>query len=482
MIFGLFKKETGADIIFTGGKVYTLDPDAPWAETVACKDGVIIAVGDTDLIDELKTDETEIVDLKGGVLLPGFIDACGHPVLQAFSEACLIIYDDMTLEEVYLALTNYIARHPKKQSYFAYGFNPELIASMDKEKTMAALDEICSDKPITLLDISGFQGWFNSKALRQVTKAAEEEAKPPVISLAYILNVLAPIDFDTLQQSVVTLAAEYCEKGYTTVFDCGCPDYLHAVYQEILVEMLQEGLLKQRFMGSLLITRNIDVGYILKKLMQKRINCVEINDFIKCDTLKLIFDTSGENKLNVSSDLLKILSIQASDKGFDVHIDAVGKEAVANAFQAVFLARAAGYKNNHFTIAHSYGLSQEEKTELLLDNELCETSPTLGDFTKKFRGIETAKSVSDAIDKLTIEAAVQLGVSEQYGSIETDKKADFVIFRENPLDCNLPRFQGLSAAMTVIDGKIVYDAEKDNPAKWLKIMSSSHDDFTLSTE
>jgi N-acetylglucosamine-6-phosphate deacetylase len=111
-------------------------------------------------------------------------------------------------------------------------------------------------------------------------------------------------------------------------------------------------------------------------------------------------------------------------------------------------------------------LSQQEKTELLLDNELCETASTLGDFNKKYRGIESAKDVIDAIDKLTIDAAVQLGISDDYGSIENDKFADFVIFNENPLDCNLPRFRDLNAAMTVIHGNVVYDSNEDNPENW----------------
>jgi predicted amidohydrolase YtcJ len=470
MVFGLFRKNESADIIFTGGKVYTLDPDSPWAEAVACKDGRILAVGDSKIMDDVTGDDTKIVNLEGGTLLPGFLEVCGHPVLQAFQRVCLILYDDMTQDMVLSALSDYIKKRPENEGYFGYGFNTDFIIDKPEEEVRALLDKVCKDKPVALLDISGFHGWFNTKAMELVKAAVAEEAETPIVTLAYVLHVLSPIDFDILQGAIIELAAEYSKKGYTTIFDCGSPDYLHAIYQEMLIEMYQTEMLKQRLIGSLLIIRNIATDYVIRKLSQKRDSCAELQDFISCKTLKLIVNADANmdksSQTVVTYDLLKILAIQASDKGFHFHIDAVGRKAVSQAFEAVFLARAAGYKKNHFVIAQSYGLSQEEKTELLLDNDLCETISTLGDFNKRYRGIENAKDVTDAIDKLTIDAAVLLGVSDDYGSIESGKQADFVIFRENPLECNLPRFRAMDCRMTVLGGNVVYDSEIDDPEKW----------------
>ncbi len=67
-----------ADRIFTGGPVLTMDDAAPRAEAVAVKDGKIIAVGTVDEIMALKGDGTEVTDLAGRALLPGFFDAHGH--------------------------------------------------------------------------------------------------------------------------------------------------------------------------------------------------------------------------------------------------------------------------------------------------------------------------------------------------------------------------------------------------------------------
>ena len=53
MAFGFFKKAQTADIIFQNGHIYTHDPDFPWADAVACQDGLITAVGDFDAMEEL---------------------------------------------------------------------------------------------------------------------------------------------------------------------------------------------------------------------------------------------------------------------------------------------------------------------------------------------------------------------------------------------------------------------------------------------
>ncbi len=48
MAFGFFKKKpTGADTIFYNGTIYTMDPDQPAVQAVACTNGRVSAIGDT---------------------------------------------------------------------------------------------------------------------------------------------------------------------------------------------------------------------------------------------------------------------------------------------------------------------------------------------------------------------------------------------------------------------------------------------------
>ncbi|MEU5249873.1 amidohydrolase, partial [Streptomyces asoensis] len=60
-----------ADLVFTGGPVHTVDPARSTATSVAVRDGRITAVGHDEVLD-LVGARTEVVDLAGRLLLPGF--------------------------------------------------------------------------------------------------------------------------------------------------------------------------------------------------------------------------------------------------------------------------------------------------------------------------------------------------------------------------------------------------------------------------
>ena len=54
MAFGLFKKTKKADIIIYNGVIMTQNPDLPAAEAAAIRDGLIIALGDSDTMEDLR--------------------------------------------------------------------------------------------------------------------------------------------------------------------------------------------------------------------------------------------------------------------------------------------------------------------------------------------------------------------------------------------------------------------------------------------
>ncbi|MEO0650824.1 MAG: amidohydrolase family protein, partial [Planctomycetota bacterium] len=77
-----------ADLILHNGTVLTMDDAAPRARAVAVRDGRILAVGDDESVLAKRGPETEVMDLEGRALLPGFVDAHGHVTgggLQALS-------------------------------------------------------------------------------------------------------------------------------------------------------------------------------------------------------------------------------------------------------------------------------------------------------------------------------------------------------------------------------------------------------------
>ena len=82
---GIIRVMSGApaDRIFFGGDVVTVDHDDRVVDAVAIKDGRIVAAGRRDDVMALGGTGTELTDLSGRALLPGFIDAHGHLALTA---------------------------------------------------------------------------------------------------------------------------------------------------------------------------------------------------------------------------------------------------------------------------------------------------------------------------------------------------------------------------------------------------------------
>ena len=67
-----------ADAIFFGGNIITMSDAARFVAALAVKDGRILAVGDEAGVTATRGASTQMVDLKGRTLLPGFIDGHSH--------------------------------------------------------------------------------------------------------------------------------------------------------------------------------------------------------------------------------------------------------------------------------------------------------------------------------------------------------------------------------------------------------------------
>ena len=469
MAFGFFKKNETADAIFMGGKIFTQNSELPWAEAVACKDGQILAVGDYADLSELEGKHTEVIDLEGKFVLPGYIDTCGHPVLQAYQDSCLFLkVGDLT--DTLNQISEYAAVYDDAEIIFAFGYDEVILKGLDAEQVRELLDKICEDKPVVVLGKSGFHCFVNTRAMELVQAAAQED-EIQAVTLSYILGILEPIDLNTVPEAIPDIMGNYCERGFTSVFDCGAPDLFASLYQNIMVHLYQETMMKQRFHGSLLITRDVNPKAVMYKLSQFRTNCAELNGYVNFKTLKLVVEGT-EEALSISGEALRELCLEAADKGFHVHIDALGTAAVAEALEAMGAIRSAGYKKNALILAHDPVSDPEELTNTCCYLNINETAPTVGLSDNDWRCIEKAANIEEAVDMLTINAAIQLGLDSGFGSIEKGKHADFVIFDENPFEAgSLLSFKKLQAAMTVIDGAIVYDAKEDDRSQWYSMLT-----------
>ena len=163
----------GADRIWAGGTILTMDDAAMRAEAVAERDGEIIAVGSQAEVMRFRTDDTEMIDLDGRALLPGFVDAHGHMVmggLQALSANLLAPPDGEVVDIASLqqTLRDWLAANQaivdKVQLIVGFGYDNAQLEEL-RHPTRDDLDAVSSEYPIFIIHQSGHLAALNSKAL-----------------------------------------------------------------------------------------------------------------------------------------------------------------------------------------------------------------------------------------------------------------------------------------------------------------------------
>lgn len=468
MTFSLFKKSNTADSVFHNGHIFTNDPDFPWASAVACKDGKVLAVGEYEAMSDICSTETEVVDLGGKYMFPGFIDIHDTPALAAFDDLYLKIDPVWDLDTVLDSISDYSMDNDELDILFAYGYNEHILEDYDDETEIHnLLDEVVADRPIIVLGIDGFHCWLNTPAYAAVAESMEEDCID-FASPDYILNVLSPFDFDQIQENVSNVSVDLLDKGFTTVFNMYSPNYFDVLYQDTLLALAGEGLLKHKLIGSLLINRPINKETILHLLMENRTNCTEIASTIGFSFLKL--EVSDDQALSFfSEETLLQICLAASDQGFNIHLDALDSESLAKAYAVFNMVRSKGYKKNTLVIASDDVLDPAVLETFGFADTILTTWST--DFLNQSVFGRVA-SVEEAVGNLTEKAAELCGCEDTLGRIEQGKKADFTVFDENPLDKDLPTFARMHAVLTVIDGAISYDAEEESMAEMYKILLS----------
>jgi predicted amidohydrolase YtcJ len=157
--------------VFIGGEVLTMDPDSKIAEAVSVRDGVIDQVGSTGEILALVTEDTDVVDLSGRTLVPGFVDAHGHfpgSGQTAFTVDLNSppIGDTESIPEL---LDKLRAFGEKRTDAWLIGSNyDDTLLAEKRHPTRDDLDLVSATRPIAVVHVSGHLMVVNSAALAEL--------------------------------------------------------------------------------------------------------------------------------------------------------------------------------------------------------------------------------------------------------------------------------------------------------------------------
>ncbi|BAJ31845.1 MULTISPECIES: amidohydrolase [Kitasatospora] len=151
-----------ADLVFTGGPIHTGDAARTRATALAVTGERITAVGHDEVRESIGPG-TEVVDLRGRLLVAGFQDAHVHAVYGGVEMASCDLTGTVTVADYLARIAEYAAAHPEKEWITGGGWSME---SFDGGlPTRQLLDSVVPDRPVLLSNRDHHGAWANTRAL-----------------------------------------------------------------------------------------------------------------------------------------------------------------------------------------------------------------------------------------------------------------------------------------------------------------------------
>lgn len=153
-----------AELLFTGGPVLRSDGSRQLGLAVAVHGDRISAVGPVDRLADLRGPRTEVVDLRGRLLMPGFVDAHAHPLWGGLERlACDLLEVPRTVRDYQAAVRATGQAHPDWAWVTGGGWSFE--AFPGGVATAEMLDAVEPERPVALFNRDHHGVWVNSAAL-----------------------------------------------------------------------------------------------------------------------------------------------------------------------------------------------------------------------------------------------------------------------------------------------------------------------------
>ena len=370
--------ETDATL-FKNGAVWTADADRPRAEAVLVRDGRIAFVGDTAEAAARTPADAHVVDLRGRMLVPGFVEGHSHPAMAGLLSSKLQVIGAQTVAEVQDALREYAKAHPDAPALFGFGFpsalNTAVNAAGVKGPHRADLDAVVADRPVFIMALDAHSAWVNSKALEVV--GIDKDTPDPLPGVHYYqrdrdgvptgwmveggafwplvpaLGVGTQADFAAAFATILPRLAAF---GVTTVFDAGVPggDTMLTNALQALAGMEAAGQLPLRYHASVYIDNTNTTGeQAVRAITDAR--AAYASALIDVSTAKIANDgtiegetagvlepyaAGGRGAVLLSGEPLIDILAAVRKANFNAHIHAIGDRTLRVALDAVQAARA----------------------------------------------------------------------------------------------------------------------------------------------
>ncbi len=151
---------TQVDLVLTNGKVVTVDDSFSIADTLVVDDGLIVAAGGSELLQ--RYDGTQVIDLDGKMLMPGFVDS--HTHIRGRPVRYIELSEVTSIVEIQELIRAKVEEIGEGEWITGYGWSEDELDE-GRRPLRADLDEAAPNNPVTLTRAGGHSAVVNSLAL-----------------------------------------------------------------------------------------------------------------------------------------------------------------------------------------------------------------------------------------------------------------------------------------------------------------------------
>jgi predicted amidohydrolase YtcJ len=355
-----------ADLIFTNGRIYTVDAGRSQTEALAVKDGRIAALGHAAEAAEWSGPRTRTVDLGGRLVLPGFVDAHLHPSLATGELFEARLADCRSVEECLDRIARFAAEHPELPAVRGGGWYPTLVPM--EGMTAEALDRAVPDRPACIHDDNVHAQWVNSELLQRAGVGREDPGWAGAVverlpdgapkgllheAFPWVDRALPQYTVDQRGEALRHFQKELAARfGTTLVHEAGLHPWETTLDAYLRLEDADE--LTARFCLDVMLDPDLPLGEQLEAAVEMRARFT--GPLVRAAGVKLFVDGVLETHTGYLAEpyadrpgfagapiwepeALAEASVAAAAAGFQLHYHVIGDAAVSQALDAIAAAR-----------------------------------------------------------------------------------------------------------------------------------------------
>jgi predicted amidohydrolase YtcJ len=511
-----------ADLIFKNANVITLDDTIPVANSVAISGNRIISVGDFTEVKPFAGRHTKVVDCQRHTLVPGFIDAHCHifGLIREKLSIDLSPASARSIEDIKSKIREW-ARKENSDKWFT-GTNYDEFRLIEKRHpTRWDIDEICTQYPVVLFHRSYHACVLNSRAL-ELVGIGNETPEPPdgqidrdihtgepngilFNMVTAVTNKMPPLSETELIKGVKLADLEYVSNGITSIHDATSTNDLKR--WDLFQEQKNSGRLSNRIYMMMGIAA-------FDRFQKQKLVSGSGDEQLRLGAAKIMLNetTSG---ISPKSNELREYILKAHCAGYQLAIHTIEPDTLAEVVSALecvlrsspisgirhriehcsecppeFVQRLKKLKviivtqpgflyysgdrylatTPHERISWLYRIRSFSDSGIIVagssDSPVTFVSPLVGIYAAVTRCTQRGQMVGDyerispleALGMYTRNGAYASYEENIKGMISPGKLADLVLLSDNPLFASEERIKEIKVEMTIINGRIVWEA------------------------